>query len=356
MHTYLANKMFAFADSDVDFYLPQIVLMYIQMHDVAEALHPYILGRCRKSVEFSLQTAWLLSAYSIDHVHKPTWKNSQGIKLKNMILNEELKGGSNSNNNNNNNNNRGKKQQQQKNQTLKVPESSASSTTTTMIPPPIPKVLNHVTPSKLKQHQRSRSDATCSLSKGLKFDPVHHRLLLNQLVASSSSSTTNAADIGATSTTTTAPCVTVAGEGGDAQQQQHQQPPPPPNDVTAAGVVVNGIADAALSNGSSASSSAAMTASKRSASSSSLNKQATIGDLASGRAFDSGCSCFGAPETIVMQDLLGQQLQVECTCGAPRIAPQREFIKALMSIGRRLTLQVCLCVLYITVSEGKLLT
>lgn len=46
--------------------------------------------RCRHSVEFSLQTAWILSAYSAD-VLKPNWKNSQGIKLKNMILNEELR-------------------------------------------------------------------------------------------------------------------------------------------------------------------------------------------------------------------------------------------------------------------------
>lgn len=41
-------------------------------------------------MEFSLQTAWILSAFSAD-VLKPNWKNSQGIKLKNMILNEELR-------------------------------------------------------------------------------------------------------------------------------------------------------------------------------------------------------------------------------------------------------------------------
>ena len=54
VHTYLANKMFAFADADVEFYLQQVVLMYIQMHDVAEALHPYILGRCRSVVSAAL--------------------------------------------------------------------------------------------------------------------------------------------------------------------------------------------------------------------------------------------------------------------------------------------------------------
>ena len=37
--------MFSFRDSDVDFYLPQILMMYIHMHDVAEAIHPYLIHR-----------------------------------------------------------------------------------------------------------------------------------------------------------------------------------------------------------------------------------------------------------------------------------------------------------------------
>jgi len=37
--------MFTFADEDFDFYLPQILNMYIYMHDVAEAVHPYLLHR-----------------------------------------------------------------------------------------------------------------------------------------------------------------------------------------------------------------------------------------------------------------------------------------------------------------------
>lgn len=45
VQSYIANRMFAFADSRVDFYLPQLVLMYIQMHDVAEVLHPYLVHR-----------------------------------------------------------------------------------------------------------------------------------------------------------------------------------------------------------------------------------------------------------------------------------------------------------------------
>lgn len=45
VQSYIANKMFNFEDGDVDFYLPQLVCMYIQMHDVAEVIHPYLIYR-----------------------------------------------------------------------------------------------------------------------------------------------------------------------------------------------------------------------------------------------------------------------------------------------------------------------
>lgn len=46
--------------------------------------------RCRQSVEFSIRTAWLIGAYAAD-VNKPRWKTSQGMKLRKMILHEELR-------------------------------------------------------------------------------------------------------------------------------------------------------------------------------------------------------------------------------------------------------------------------
>lgn len=45
VQSYIANKMFSFDDIEVDFYLPQLVCMYIQMHDVAEVIHPYLIYR-----------------------------------------------------------------------------------------------------------------------------------------------------------------------------------------------------------------------------------------------------------------------------------------------------------------------
>ena len=85
----------------------------------------------------------------------------------------------------------------------------------------------------------------------------------------------------------------------------------------------------------------------------------TLGDLTSGRSFDNGCICFDAYK-VEINDLKGQTTYCKYnlivrlvvmisygsiliillfligTCGAPRLAPQQEFIKALISIGKRL--------------------
>lgn len=90
VQSYIANKLFSFPDDRVDFYLPQLVCMYIQMHDVAEVIHPYLVHRCRQSIDFSLKCAWLLDAYGSDAT-PPTKKKPYSVKLKNLILSEELR-------------------------------------------------------------------------------------------------------------------------------------------------------------------------------------------------------------------------------------------------------------------------
>ncbi|XP_056647918.1 phosphatidylinositol 4-kinase beta [Diorhabda sublineata] len=87
---YIVNKMFSFDHHEVDFYLPQLVCMYIQMHDVAEVIHRYLIHRCRKSIDFSLKCAWLLDAFSSD-ASVPTKKKPHGVKLRNLILSDELR-------------------------------------------------------------------------------------------------------------------------------------------------------------------------------------------------------------------------------------------------------------------------
>ncbi|XP_054719481.1 phosphatidylinositol 4-kinase beta-like isoform X2 [Uloborus diversus] len=89
VQTYLGNRMFTFDHQSVDFYLPQLVSLYVHHSDVAEAIHPYLVYRCRNNVEFSLQLAWLLQAFCSENT--PSRKKSQGAKLKKLILSEELR-------------------------------------------------------------------------------------------------------------------------------------------------------------------------------------------------------------------------------------------------------------------------
>uniref|UniRef100_G3NFV1 PIK helical domain-containing protein n=2 Tax=Gasterosteus aculeatus TaxID=69293 RepID=G3NFV1_GASAC len=67
VQAYIGNRLFSFAHEEVDFYLPQLLNMYIHMdEDVGDAIKPYVVHRCRQSISFSLRCAWLLGAYSSD--------------------------------------------------------------------------------------------------------------------------------------------------------------------------------------------------------------------------------------------------------------------------------------------------
>ncbi|KAK7015186.1 Phosphatidylinositol 4-kinase beta [Halocaridina rubra] len=73
---------------------------------------------------------------------------------------------------------------------------------------------------------------------------------------------------------------------------------------------------------------------KRTPSSGSI--KSCLGDLTSGRAFDNGCCCFDSEEARC-NTLRGKT--VECHCGAPRLSPELEFVRALISTGKRLGAQ-----------------
>ncbi|XP_053330752.1 phosphatidylinositol 4-kinase beta isoform X2 [Spea bombifrons] len=91
VQAYIGNRLFYFRNDDVDFYLPQLLNMYIHMdEDVGDAIKPYVVHRCRQSINFSLQCAWLLGAYSSD-MHISTQRHSRGTKLRKLILSDELK-------------------------------------------------------------------------------------------------------------------------------------------------------------------------------------------------------------------------------------------------------------------------
>ncbi|XP_018577631.1 phosphatidylinositol 4-kinase beta, partial [Anoplophora glabripennis] len=144
---YIVNKMFSFEDQDVDFYLPQLVCMYIQMHDVAEVIHRYLIHRCRKSIDFSLKCAWLLEAFSSD-ASLPTKKKPHGVKLRNLILSDELR---------------------PKNQKM----------TTSLNIQSDKLAVPQLAPAK-KSHQRSQSDAS-ALLPGLKKGAASTKLCLGDL-------------------------------------------------------------------------------------------------------------------------------------------------------------------------------
>lgn len=91
VQAYIGNRLFYFKNEEVDFYLPQLLNMYIHMdEDVGDAIKPYVVHRCRHSINFSLQCAWLLGAYSSD-MHISTQRHSRGTKLRKLILSDELK-------------------------------------------------------------------------------------------------------------------------------------------------------------------------------------------------------------------------------------------------------------------------
>ena len=64
--SFIGNKIFSFPNSEVDLYIPQLILMYIQIDDLADVLDPYLVYRCRQSADFSLKCSWLLEAYNFN--------------------------------------------------------------------------------------------------------------------------------------------------------------------------------------------------------------------------------------------------------------------------------------------------
>ena len=84
VQTYLVNRLFTFPDNDVDFYIPQLLNMYIYIKDIADLLNPYFRYRCCNSVDFSLRCAWLLESFINDN-KKESRKVSYAIKMRNII-------------------------------------------------------------------------------------------------------------------------------------------------------------------------------------------------------------------------------------------------------------------------------
>ncbi|MFH4978311.1 hypothetical protein AB6A40_005020 [Gnathostoma spinigerum] len=210
---YLGNRLFEFPSCSVDFYVPQLVNMYINMREVAEVLHPYMIKRCRESVEFSLECCWLLDAYGVDAMQRQGRK-SQGYRLRQMIINE----------------------------------------------------FRFVS-------DKSERSMSGSLQRTKSLLPPSH---------------------------------------------QHNSAAVPVTDEHCERI-------SKITNG---------TDIRRCESALNTRSLSTSGDLTTGRAFDNGCLCFDEAERC-MEDA-NDVMMMECRCGAPRIRPEQEFVKALIDIGDRL--------------------
>lgn len=97
--------------------------------------------RCRQSIAFSLQCAWLLGAYSSD-MHISTQRHSRGTKLRKLILSDELKPAG--------------------PRARRDPLALAPFCPVTSAPGPLG-AEHGLSPSK-RTHQRSKSDATVSIN------------------------------------------------------------------------------------------------------------------------------------------------------------------------------------------------
>jgi hypothetical protein len=126
VQTYLCNRLFTFTNADVDFYLPQLLNIYIYCCNdaneqlIADMLNTYFRSRCScrlTGIDFSLRCSWLLDAHINDNAKlATTTKESRvrrglnnAIKLYKQITSERLRpapsrsGGNNSSSNNSSN-------------------------------------------------------------------------------------------------------------------------------------------------------------------------------------------------------------------------------------------------------------
>ena len=109
VQTYLCNRLFTFSNKDVDFYLPQLLNIYIYCCSdnneqlIADMLNAYFRARCscrQNGIDFSIRCSWLLDAHINDNAKLATRTKestrirrglNNAIKLYRLIINERLR-------------------------------------------------------------------------------------------------------------------------------------------------------------------------------------------------------------------------------------------------------------------------
>ncbi|PAA50247.1 hypothetical protein BOX15_Mlig031527g2, partial [Macrostomum lignano] len=280
VHSIIVRRLCDFPRPSVDFYLPQLVNMYVNCTHLSNVLRQYFEYRCSRSVQFSINLAWLLDAYSArasstgggnggaggssasasggSGVGSSGGRHSRpchqhALHLRDRILTEQLAP---------------PPLQRQSTQSASAtppppsqsPQPSISAATTTT-------AMSALPPSGAR-HKRCASDAVNAL-------PAHHHQQQQQLQTDT------------------------AGRGVVLNRTTSQLPPTEPH------LQQQRLHDASASKF--------------------RRCRTTAGDLNSGRAFYNGCECPAA-----------RNLGIACHCGSPRLQPQLEFVKSLLRLSCRL--------------------
>lgn len=84
---FLGNRLFDLSKVDLDFYLPQLLILYLYTEEpTRNCIHPYLVGRCKENTDFALNCALLLG--SVDETIS-TNRRHLAIKLRNAIIDRE---------------------------------------------------------------------------------------------------------------------------------------------------------------------------------------------------------------------------------------------------------------------------
>lgn len=60
---FLGNRLFELSKVDLDFYLPQLLILYLYTEEpTRNCIHPYLVGRCKENTDFALNCALLLGS------------------------------------------------------------------------------------------------------------------------------------------------------------------------------------------------------------------------------------------------------------------------------------------------------
>jgi hypothetical protein len=365
VQTYLCNRLFTIKNKDVDFYLPQLLNIYIYCCNdnneqlIADMLNAYFRHRCscrQSGIDFSIRCSWLLDAHINDNAKlatraKESKRTRRGlnnaIKLYRLIINERLRP-----------------------LTTKSITSEASKPKK-LINGELPKLMNSSNNKNVDLNQGDKHT-----NNGIMTSFVKEEESSNEIADGSH---INGNDVSVTSNKDSTNCknintlnynLTASRSSLDHHHLNHSTSNITPKNNNNHSINNNnlhvhtngkpaqhGHFKGTHSRARSDTTGIIMTNSiLNNTRSSSTFLKLTIGDLMSGRAFDNNCNCLDVhllnhefkmnslSKNPQHEEHLNREniprsisnIDFECKCNAPRLAPEFEFTKALISIGKKL--------------------